>query len=43
MFVKHDGSRKRVKPRMGWTYCVEMNLRNLGMVKWKTKAQERDG
>jgi hypothetical protein len=28
---------------MRWMGGVEKDLRNLGVVNWKTKAQERDG
>jgi hypothetical protein len=42
MFVKPEGKRKKSRPRMRWTDGVDKDLRNLGVVNWKTKAQERD-
>jgi hypothetical protein len=43
MIVKLEGKRKKGKPRTGWMYGVEMDLRNLGVVNLKAKAQELDG
>jgi hypothetical protein len=43
MLVKLQGKRKKGRPRMRWMDGVEKDLRNLGVVNWKTKAQERDG
>jgi hypothetical protein len=43
MLVKLEGKRKKGRPRMRWMDGVEKHFRNLGVVKWKTKAQERDG
>jgi hypothetical protein len=37
-----ERERKKCRPRMRWMDSVE-DLRNLGVVNWKTKAQERDG
>jgi hypothetical protein len=34
---------KKGRPRIRWMEGVEKDLRNLGVVNWKTKAQERDG
>jgi hypothetical protein len=34
---------KKGGPTMRWMDGVETDLRNLGVVNWKTKAQERDG
>jgi hypothetical protein len=38
-----EGKRKKARPRMRRMGIVEKDLRNLGVVYWKTKAQERDG
>jgi hypothetical protein len=43
MLVKPERKRRKDRPRMRWTDGVEKNLRNLDLVNWKTKAQERDG
>jgi hypothetical protein len=43
MLVKPHGRRKKRRRRKRWMDGVEKDLRNLGMVNWKTKAQERDG
>jgi hypothetical protein len=43
MLVKPEGKRKKGRPRMRWTDGVEKDLRNLGMINWKTKAGEREG
>jgi hypothetical protein len=43
MIVKLEGKRKKGRPRMRWMYGVEKGLRNLNVVNWRTKAQERDG
>jgi hypothetical protein len=43
MLVKPEGKRKKGRPRMRWMDGVEKDLRNLSVVNWKTKAQERDG
>jgi hypothetical protein len=41
MLVKPEGKRKKVKRRMRWMDGVEKDLRNLGLVNWKTKSQEQ--
>jgi hypothetical protein len=43
MLVKLEGKRKKGRQRMRWMDGVEKDLRNLGVVNWKTKAQEQDG
>jgi hypothetical protein len=43
MIVKPEGKRKKSRPRMRWIDGVEKDLRSLGVVNWKAKAQERDG
>jgi hypothetical protein len=43
MLAKPEGKRKKGRPRMRWMDGVKKVLRNLGVVIWKTKAQERDG
>jgi hypothetical protein len=43
MLVKPEGKRKKGRPRMRWMDVVEKGLRNLGVVNWKTKTQERNG
>jgi hypothetical protein len=43
MLVKPEGKMKKGRPRMRWMDGVEKVFRNLGVVNWKTKAQERDG
>jgi hypothetical protein len=43
MIVKPEGKRKKGRPRMKWTDGVEKDLRNLGVVNWTAKVQERDG
>jgi hypothetical protein len=43
MLLKPEGKRKKGTPRMRWMDGVEKDLRYLGVVNWKTKAQERDG
>jgi hypothetical protein len=41
MIVKPEGKRKKGRPRMRWMDGVD-GLRNLGVVNWRAKAQERD-
>jgi hypothetical protein len=41
--VKPEGKRKKGRPRMRWMDGVEKDSRNLDVVNWKTKTQERDG
>jgi hypothetical protein len=43
MPVKPGGKWKKGRPRIRWMDGVEKDTRNLGVVNWKTKAQERDG
>jgi hypothetical protein len=43
VLVKPEGKRKKGRPRMRWMDSVEKDMRNLGVVNWKTKAQERNG
>jgi hypothetical protein len=43
MIVKPEGERKKSSPRMRWMDGVEKDMRNLDMVNWRAKAQERDG
>jgi hypothetical protein len=43
MLVKPEAKRKKATPRMRWMDGVEKDLRNLGVVNWKTKAQDRHG
>jgi hypothetical protein len=43
MLVKPERKRKKSRPRMRWMDGVEKDLRNLCVVNWKTKAQERNG
>jgi hypothetical protein len=43
MFVKPEGKRKKERSRMRCISGVEKDLRNLGGVNWKTKAQAEDG
>jgi hypothetical protein len=43
MTVKPEAKRKKGRPRMRWMDGVEKDLRNLGTVNWRTKAQDRDG
>jgi hypothetical protein len=43
LIVKLEGKRKKGRPRMRWMDGVEEDLRNLGVVNWKTKAREQDG
>jgi hypothetical protein len=43
MPVKPEVKRKKGRPRIRWMDGVDKDLRNFGMVNWKTKAQERDG
>jgi hypothetical protein len=43
MAVKPEGKRKKGRPRMRWMDGVEKDLRNLGVVNWKAKAQVGDG
>jgi hypothetical protein len=42
MIVKPEGKRKKGRPRMRWIDGVEKDLRSLGMVNWRAKAQ-REG
>jgi cobyric acid synthase len=42
MIVKLEGKRKKGRPRMRWMDGVEKDLKNLGVVNWRAKAQERD-
>jgi hypothetical protein len=42
MLVKPEGKRKKGRPKQRWMDGVEKNLRNLSVVNWKTKAQERN-
>jgi hypothetical protein len=43
MIVRPEGKRKKGRPRMRWMDGVEKDLRNLGVVNWRAKAQETDG
>jgi hypothetical protein len=43
MIVKPVGKRKKGRPRMSWMASVEKDLRNVGVVNWRTNAQEVDG
>jgi hypothetical protein len=43
MTVKLEGKRNKSRPRMRWMNGVEKDMRNLGVVNWRAKAQERDG
>jgi hypothetical protein len=43
MIVKPERRKKKCRPRMRWMDGVEKVLRNLGVVNWRAKAQERDG
>jgi hypothetical protein len=43
MLLKPERKRKNGRSRMRWMDGVEKDLRNLGVVKWKTRAQDRDG
>jgi hypothetical protein len=43
MLVKPEEYRKKGRPRIRWINGVDKNLRDMGLVNWKTKAQERDG
>jgi hypothetical protein len=40
---RKTGRKMEGRPRMRLTAGVEKDLSNLGVVNWKTKAQERDG
>jgi hypothetical protein len=40
MIVEPEGKRKKGRPRIRWMDGVEKDLRNLGVVSWKAKAQE---
>jgi hypothetical protein len=42
MLVKPEGKRKKGRPRMRWIDGVGKDLRSLGVVNLKAKAQERD-
>jgi hypothetical protein len=42
MLVKPEGKGKKGIPRMRRMDGVDKDLRNFGVVNWKTKAQERD-
>jgi hypothetical protein len=41
--VKLEGKRKKGRPRMRWMDGVEKDLKNLGVVNWRAKTQDRDG
>jgi hypothetical protein len=43
MIVKPERKRKKGRPRIRWVDGVEKDLRNLGVVNWRTKAQEWNG
>jgi hypothetical protein len=43
MLVKPEGKRKKGRTRMRWMDGVEKDLRSLGVVNWRAKAQERNG
>jgi hypothetical protein len=43
MLVKPERKGKEHRTRIRWMDGVDKYLRNLGVVNWKTKAQERDG
>jgi hypothetical protein len=43
MLVKPEGKRKKGRPRMRWMDGVEKDLRSLGVVNWRARAEERDG
>jgi hypothetical protein len=43
MIVKPEGKRKKGRPRMRWMDGVEKDLRNLGVVNWRARAEEIDG
>jgi hypothetical protein len=42
MIAKPEGERKKGRAIMKWMDGVK-DLRNLGVVNWRAKAQERDG
>jgi hypothetical protein len=46
-YCKTEGKRKYSRPRMrwmdGWMDGVEKDLRNVGVVNWRAKAQKSDG
>jgi hypothetical protein len=43
IILKPEGKREKDRPRMRWIDGVEKDLRNLGVVNVKAKAQEWDG
>jgi hypothetical protein len=43
MIAKPEGKRKKGRLIMRWMDGVEKDLRNLGVVNWRVKAQERHG
>jgi hypothetical protein len=43
MLLQLERKRKKGRPRMRRTDGVEKDLRKLGVVNWRTKAQKRDG
>jgi hypothetical protein len=43
MITKPEGKRKKGRPRTRWMDGVEKELRNVVVVNWRAKAQERDG
>jgi hypothetical protein len=43
MTAKPEGKRKKGRTRMRWNDGVKKHLRNLAVVNWRAKRQERDG
>jgi hypothetical protein len=41
MIVQPEGKRKKSRPRVRWIDGVEKDMRNLGVVNWRAKSQER--
>jgi hypothetical protein len=38
---KPDGSRKVGRPKLRWLYCIENDLKSLGVKRWRQKAEDR--